>query len=133
MQYILYTNKHHKLRHSKSGRQKFGSGHRQNDEKKKKPRVKHEPRSTHGRAVKKKEGNGFYISFCPFPKIISLRKSPVVEGNAPPPPPPQSYYSGTLLEDYSGCWENTEGRKPRGGNSNVRETKRWRSTISSYL
>ena len=30
-QYILYTNKHHKLRHSKSGREKFGSGHRQND------------------------------------------------------------------------------------------------------
>ena len=30
-QYILYTNKHHKLRHSKCGREKFGSGHRQND------------------------------------------------------------------------------------------------------
>ena len=30
-QYILYTNKHHKLRHSKCGREKFASGHRQND------------------------------------------------------------------------------------------------------
>ena len=54
VQYILYTKKHHKLRHSKSGREKFGSGHRQNYRKKKKPRVKHEPRSAHGRAVKKK-------------------------------------------------------------------------------
>ena len=32
-QYILYTNKHYKLRHAKCGREKFGSGHRQNDEK----------------------------------------------------------------------------------------------------
>ena len=51
-QYILYTNKHHKLRHSKCGREKFASGHRQNDGKKKNTRVKHEPRSAHGRAVK---------------------------------------------------------------------------------
>ena len=42
------------LRQSKCGREKFGSGHRQNEEKKNK-RVKHEPRSAHGRAVKKKK------------------------------------------------------------------------------
>ena len=42
------------MRHSKCGREKFESGHRQNDGKKKKPRVKHEPRSAHGRAVNKK-------------------------------------------------------------------------------
>ena len=57
LQYILYTNKHHKLGHSKCGGEKFGSGHRQNDGKKK-PRVKHEPRSAHGRAVKKKKNHG---------------------------------------------------------------------------
>ena len=40
----------HKLRHSNSGREKFGSAYRQ----KNKPRVDQEPRSAHGRAVKNK-------------------------------------------------------------------------------
>ena len=47
-------NKHYKLRHSKCGREKFGSGHRQNDEKKK-PRVKHEPRRPMAARLKKKK------------------------------------------------------------------------------
>ena len=51
-QYILYTNKHHKLRHSKCGREKFGSGHRQNDGKKKKTTGKTRTAPAHGRAVK---------------------------------------------------------------------------------
>ena len=48
----LFVNKHYRLRDSKLTEWRSASGDRQNGEKKKQ-RVKHEPRSAHGRAVNK--------------------------------------------------------------------------------